>query len=77
MDSIKQKIQKLGKAMGRQHVPNKYTDYQTLRTEYQTLATRDVNQLQKEVFGPCVPVIRFKGTEINDVIEQINSTGFG
>jgi DNA replication protein DnaC len=48
VDSIKQKIQKLGKAMGRQHVPNKYTDYQTLRTEYQTLATRDVNQLQKE-----------------------------
>lgn len=37
----------------------------------------DISELIKEVFGPCVHVIRFKGTEINKVIEQINSTGFG
>ncbi|MCF2947207.1 ATP-binding protein [Paraglaciecola aquimarina] len=48
MDSIKDKIQQLGKALGRQHVPDKYTDYASLRTEYEALANRDVKQLQKE-----------------------------
>jgi len=33
--------------------------------------------LRDEVFGPCVHVIRFKGTELDNVIEQVNSTGFG
>lgn len=37
----------------------------------------DINQLKQEVFGPCVHVIRFAGKQIDDVIEQINSTGFG
>ena len=37
----------------------------------------DISQLQKEVFGPCVHVIRFSGKDIDKVIEQINSTGFG
>jgi RHH-type proline utilization regulon transcriptional repressor/proline dehydrogenase/delta 1-pyrroline-5-carboxylate dehydrogenase len=33
--------------------------------------------LKQEVFGPCVHIIRFKGNELDDVIEQINNTGFG
>jgi RHH-type proline utilization regulon transcriptional repressor/proline dehydrogenase/delta 1-pyrroline-5-carboxylate dehydrogenase len=37
----------------------------------------NINVLKKEVFGPCVHLIRFKGKEIDKVIEQINSTGFG
>lgn len=37
----------------------------------------DLSVLTKEVFGPCVHVIRFKGTEIDNVINQVNSTGFG
>jgi RHH-type proline utilization regulon transcriptional repressor/proline dehydrogenase/delta 1-pyrroline-5-carboxylate dehydrogenase len=37
----------------------------------------NINALEKEVFGPCVHLIRFKGKEIDKVIEQINSTGFG
>ncbi len=37
----------------------------------------DISILKEEVFGPCVHVIRFKGTEIDKVIEDINSTGFG
>ncbi len=36
-----------------------------------------IDALSREVFGPCVHVIRFKEKNLNKVIEQINSTGFG
>ena len=38
---------------------------------------KDLSVLKQEVFGPCVHVIRFKGNEIDHVIDQINGTGFG
>jgi len=37
----------------------------------------DISVLTKEVFGPCVHVVRFKGNEVEKVIEKINGTGFG
>ena len=37
----------------------------------------DINVLKQEVFGPCVHVVRFKGNEIESVIDKINGTGFG
>ena len=37
----------------------------------------DLSLLKQEVFGPCVHVIRFKGKDIEQVIEQVNATGFG
>jgi RHH-type proline utilization regulon transcriptional repressor/proline dehydrogenase/delta 1-pyrroline-5-carboxylate dehydrogenase len=37
----------------------------------------DLSILHKEVFGPIVHVIRFKGSEIDNVMQQINGTGFG
>ena len=33
--------------------------------------------LTQEVFGPILHVVRFKGSRIDDVIAQINRTGFG
>ncbi len=37
----------------------------------------NINLLTREVFGPCVHIVRFKAQEIEQVIEQINGTGFG
>lgn len=37
----------------------------------------NISVLKQEVFGPCVHIIRFKGDEIEQVIDNINSTGFG
>lgn len=37
----------------------------------------NLSVLKEEVFGPCVHVIRFKGDDIEGVIDQVNSTGFG
>ena len=38
---------------------------------------KDISVLKKEVFGPCVHIVRFKGNEIEAVIDNINGTGFG
>jgi RHH-type proline utilization regulon transcriptional repressor/proline dehydrogenase/delta 1-pyrroline-5-carboxylate dehydrogenase len=38
---------------------------------------KDLSVLKQEVFGPCVHIIRFKGKNIENVIDQINGTGFG
>ena len=37
----------------------------------------DIDILTKEVFGPCVHIVRFNGDEIKQVIEKVNGTGFG
>ncbi|MFT6268516.1 MAG: RHH-type proline utilization regulon transcriptional repressor/proline dehydrogenase [Alphaproteobacteria bacterium] len=37
----------------------------------------DLSVLTKEVFGPCVHIVRFKGDELHKVMEQINATGYG
>lgn len=37
----------------------------------------NLSVLKKEVFGPVVHVIRFKESQLDEVIEQINTTGFG
>ena len=37
----------------------------------------DISVLKQEVFGPCVHIVRFKGNEIEQVIDNINGTGFG
>jgi len=37
----------------------------------------DLSVLKREVFGPCVHIIRFKGKDIANVIDQVNGTGFG
>ncbi len=37
----------------------------------------DLSELKQENFGPVLHVIRYKSGEIDDVIEQINKTGYG
>ena len=37
----------------------------------------DINVLEREVFGPCIHVIRYKAKEIESLIDKINGTGFG
>ncbi|WP_448565588.1 bifunctional proline dehydrogenase/L-glutamate gamma-semialdehyde dehydrogenase PutA [Thalassotalea ganghwensis] len=38
---------------------------------------RDLSVLTKEVFGPVVHVIRYKAKDLENVIDQVNGTGFG
>jgi RHH-type proline utilization regulon transcriptional repressor/proline dehydrogenase/delta 1-pyrroline-5-carboxylate dehydrogenase len=37
----------------------------------------DISLLKREVFGPCVHIVRFKADEIEQTVEKINATGFG
>jgi RHH-type proline utilization regulon transcriptional repressor/proline dehydrogenase/delta 1-pyrroline-5-carboxylate dehydrogenase len=39
------------------------------------LATPD--PMTEEVFGPVLHVVRFKGAELDKVIDQVNATGYG
>lgn len=36
-----------------------------------------LNELKKEVFGPVLHVIRYKASKLDDILEQIQNTGFG
>ncbi len=38
---------------------------------------KSLDQLEQEVFGPVLHILRFKSGEINKVIEQIRGTGYG
>ncbi|MDP5142165.1 bifunctional proline dehydrogenase/L-glutamate gamma-semialdehyde dehydrogenase PutA [Rheinheimera baltica] len=37
----------------------------------------DLTVLEREVFGPVVHIIRFKADELDNIISQINATGYG
>jgi len=41
------------------------------------IAIDHINALEKEVFGPVLHVIRFKRKALDEVINQVNSTGYG
>ncbi|MDZ7749262.1 MAG: bifunctional proline dehydrogenase/L-glutamate gamma-semialdehyde dehydrogenase PutA [Halofilum sp. (in: g-proteobacteria)] len=36
-----------------------------------------LDQLEREVFGPILHVIRFRASELDEVIEHVNATGYG
>src|SRR5690606_21607041 len=38
---------------------------------------RSLDQLQREVFGPALHVLRWKGEELDRVIDAVNATGYG
>ncbi len=38
---------------------------------------KDIGQLEKEVFGPVLHVVRYKAENLDKVIDAINDTGFG
>lgn len=40
-------------------------------------AIDDIAQLEREVFGPILHVIRYKARDIDQVIDDINATGYG
>ncbi len=37
----------------------------------------NLNQLQHEVFGPILHIIRFQAKKLNDVVDAINNSGYG
>ena len=37
----------------------------------------DLGQLDKEVFGPVLHILRFKGDKLAEMVEKVNDTGFG
>lgn len=48
MDSIKNKLDQLAKALGKSGIPDTYTDYKSVRVGYEKQANEDVKKLQQE-----------------------------
>ncbi|KLN60621.1 integrase [Kiloniella spongiae] len=42
-----------------------------------TFEIEGLHQLKQEVFGPVLHVIRYKASELDSIIDQINNSGFG
>lgn len=38
---------------------------------------KSISELTQEVFGPCVHVIRFKASHLENILEEVHKTGFG
>ncbi|MEP0175657.1 MAG: bifunctional proline dehydrogenase/L-glutamate gamma-semialdehyde dehydrogenase PutA [Paraglaciecola sp.] len=45
--------------------------------EPQVYEIQHINQLEREVFGPILHVIRYKAADIKQVIQDVNNTGYG
>lgn len=43
----------------------------------QVFELKNINQLEKEVFGPILHVIKYKASKLDEVLNDINSTGYG
>jgi RHH-type proline utilization regulon transcriptional repressor/proline dehydrogenase/delta 1-pyrroline-5-carboxylate dehydrogenase len=43
----------------------------------QAFELHDIRQLEREVFGPILHVIRYKAGELDNVIAAVNATGYG
>ncbi|KXI27677.1 bifunctional proline dehydrogenase/L-glutamate gamma-semialdehyde dehydrogenase PutA [Paraglaciecola hydrolytica] len=43
----------------------------------QVFEIQNIEQLKREVFGPILHVIRFKATELDLILKDINATGYG
>lgn len=43
----------------------------------QAFEIKNIEQLEREVFGPILHVIRYKGSELDKVIAAVNATGYG
>ncbi len=40
-------------------------------------ALDDIDLLKEEVFGPILHIVRFKGADLHQIVDQINQTGYG
>lgn len=67
-------MKKAGKLLYKCDVPSGLNGTYFAPTLYEI---NDINVLEKEVFGPCVHVVRFKAKDLSKVIESINNTGYG
>ncbi|KFZ30235.1 pyrroline-5-carboxylate dehydrogenase [Pseudidiomarina salinarum] len=68
-------ITQTGRLIGRAQLPE-YTQG-GLFVAPTAIEIDNINQLVKENFGPILHVIRYKTSELDDVIKSINNTGFG
>ncbi|MCZ6716526.1 MAG: bifunctional proline dehydrogenase/L-glutamate gamma-semialdehyde dehydrogenase PutA [Gammaproteobacteria bacterium] len=69
------KISELGKVVGRIEIPDGLGDGSYVTPLAVEIPSIDV--LEKEIFGPVLHIVRYESTELDQMIDAINRTGFG
>ncbi|HEV2212482.1 MAG TPA: L-glutamate gamma-semialdehyde dehydrogenase, partial [Gammaproteobacteria bacterium] len=75
LDEHKTWIKTQGKVIRELRIPDEFSHGTYVAPLAVELPNLDI--LKREVFGPVLHIIRFKGTEFDKVIDSINRTGYG
>ncbi|HEV2332014.1 MAG TPA: bifunctional proline dehydrogenase/L-glutamate gamma-semialdehyde dehydrogenase PutA [Gammaproteobacteria bacterium] len=75
LDEHKTWIKTQGKVIRELRIPDEFSHGTYVAPLAVELPNLDI--LKREVFGPVLHIIRFKGTELDKVIDSINRTGYG
>ncbi len=67
-------MNKHGKLVKSLEVPKELNGYYFAPQAYEI---DSINLLKEEVFGPFLHIVRFKANELDNVIDEINNTGYG
>ncbi len=72
LEEHKQKMQQVGRLLSAPELSETNGHY----FPPQAVEITDINQLEKEIFGPFLHIIRYQAKDLDKVIDAINSTGF-
>lgn len=79
-DKALQILQNHQARMAQEGAPIKSLDTPDIKGHYfapQAVEIKNIQVLEQEIFGPFLHVIRFKASELDQVIDAINATGYG
>ena len=69
-----ERMKKEARLVAESHLPEGLSGYFVAPVAFEI---EHISQLEKEHFGPILHIVRYKASELDRVIDEINSTGFG
>ena len=76
LNAHKQKMMKEAILLGQVEIPENIKDKGNFFAPCM-FEISDISVLEREIFGPCLHIVRWKNTDLDAVIDSINNTGYG
>ena len=76
LNAHKQKMMKEATLLGQVEIPEHIKDKGNFFAPCM-FEISDISILEREVFGPCLHIVRWKNTDLDAIIDTINNTGYG